>query len=218
MREPDFLARTRVSYDSIAAEFAGWIEDELAAKPLDRAVLGGFAELAGRGLVADIGCGTGRVTAHLHRLGLRVFGIDLSPNMIAQAIDRYPDLRFEVGSMTALDVADGSLGAIVAWYSIMHVPPDRLPAVFAEFHRVLAPGGHLQLAFPAGEGLVHRTDAGGHEVSLDFHQWHPDEVAGLLREAGFEERARLVREPDEDGKYAETTRQAFLLARKRDAV
>ncbi|PXY19964.1 methyltransferase [Prauserella coralliicola] len=218
MSEPDFLARTRASYDTIAADFAGWIEDELAAKPLDRAVLSGFAELAGSGLVADVGCGTGRVTAHLHGLGLRVFGIDLSPGMVAQARGRHPDLRFEVGSMTELEAGDGSLGAIVAWYSIMHVPPDRLPAVFAEFHRVLAEGGHLQLAFPAGEGLLHRTDAGGHEVSLDFHQRHPDEVAGLLREAGFEERARLVREPDEEGKYTETTPQAFLLARKRHTV
>ncbi|MFD4664838.1 MULTISPECIES: class I SAM-dependent methyltransferase [Streptomyces] len=45
--------------------------------------------------------------------------------------------------MTDLDLADGSLGGIIAWYSIVHTPPELLPVVFAEFHRVLAPGGHL---------------------------------------------------------------------------
>ena len=31
--------------------------------------------------------------------------------------------------------ADGSLGCIIAWYSIIHTPSELLPEVFAEFHR-----------------------------------------------------------------------------------
>jgi predicted TPR repeat methyltransferase len=61
--EPDFLRATRVSYDAVATDYAERFGDELAAKPLDRAMLAGFAELvrsAGAWLVADIGCGTGR--------------------------------------------------------------------------------------------------------------------------------------------------------------
>ena len=81
MTESDFLHATRVSYDAVAADYSGHFRDELAAKPLDRAMLAGFAELvrtASVGPVADIGCGTGRVTAHLNGLGLPVFGVDLS--------------------------------------------------------------------------------------------------------------------------------------------
>ena len=44
--EPGFVRRTRWSYDAGADDFAAWIREELAAKPLDRAVLSGFAELA----------------------------------------------------------------------------------------------------------------------------------------------------------------------------
>ncbi len=213
VREPDFVRRTRESYDTTADDYAGWIRDELAAKPLDRAVLAGFAELAA-GPVADVGCGPGRVTAHLDGLGLSVFGLDLSPRMVAVARRTYPGLRFDVGSMLALDVADGALGGVVAWYSIIHVPDARLPGVFAEFHRVLAPGGHLQLAFQVGDAPVHRTEAGGHPVSLVFHPRRPGRVAELLRDAGFAVRARMVREPDEDGPFPEQTPQAFLLARR----
>jgi len=75
--------------------------------------------------------------------------------MVAVARRAHPDLRFDEGSMTALDLADGVLGGIVAWYSIIHTPPQRLPVTFTEFHRVLGPGGHLLLAFQAGDEKVH---------------------------------------------------------------
>ena len=217
MTEPDFLRATRASYDSVAADYAGRFGSELDAKPLDRALLAGFAELvqaAGAGPVADIGCGTGRVTAHLNALGLPVFGIDLSPRMVAVARQSHPGLRFEVGSMLALHLPDDSLGGALAWYSTIHLPDGQLPEAFAEFSRVLAPTGYLLLAFQAGDEPLHRTEALGHPVSLVFHRRQPERVAELLGQAGLAVRARLVREPDDEGAFTERTRQAFLLARK----
>ena len=213
MTEPDFVTRTRESYDAAADDYVVWVKDELAVKPLDRAMLSAFASLVS-GPVADIGCGPGRVTVHLTSLGVDAFGIDLSPGMIAAARRTYPDLRFEVGSMLSLDVASGSLGGIVAWYSTIHVPDSLLPTVFSGFHRALAPGGYVLLAFQAGEGCLHLSSALEHEVSLDFHRRRPSDVAELLRGAGFTMRAELVRERDEEGPFPERTPQAFLLARK----
>ncbi len=209
---PDFLRDTRRSYDATAAAYAEWIRGELAAKPLDRAVLTAFAELV-TGRVADVGCGTGRVTAFLHDLGVPAFGVDLSPRMVAVAAAAHPHLRFAAGSMTALPVADGALGGVVAWYSTIHVPDDHLPHALAELRRVLAPGGLLQLAFQTGDEVVHRTHAAGHEVALDFHHRRPADVTDHLRRAGFTVRAQLLREPDLDGDYPEDTPQAYVLAR-----
>ncbi len=217
--EPDFLRNTRASYDAVAVAYAEWLRDELAAKPLDRAILAAFADLvraAGQGPVADIGCGAGRVTAHLNELGLPAFGIDLSPQMVAVARQAYPGLRFSVGSMLALDLPDGTLGGLLAWYSTIHVPDDRLPDAFAEFHRVLVPGGYALLAFQVGDEPRHVTQALGQPVSVDLHQRQPDTVAGLLARAGLLVRARLIREPDDEGDFTERTQQAFLLARKGD--
>jgi SAM-dependent methyltransferase len=215
--EPAFLRNTRATYDAVATDYAQWLRDELAAKPLDRAMLASFAELvraAGPGPIADIGCGTGRVTAHLTELGLPAFGIDLSPQMVAVARESYPGLRFEVGSMLALDLPDGTLGGLLAWYSTIHVPGDRLPEAFAEFRRVLTPGGFALLAFQVGDEPVHLTQALGHQISVDVHRRQPDQVAALLEQAGLAVRARLVREPDDEGDFPERTPQAFLLARK----
>ncbi|EHR51140.1 methylase involved in ubiquinone/menaquinone biosynthesis [Saccharomonospora marina XMU15] len=215
--EPQFLRDTRASYDILAEDYAEWARPELAVKPLDRAMLGGFAELvhaAGSGPVADIGCGPGRITVHLAELGLSAFGIDLSPAMVAVARRSYPRLWFGVGSMTALGLADGKLGGVVAWYSIIHVPRRLLPDVMAELNRVLAPGGYLQLAFQVGDGLLHLDDALQHRISLDFYRLRMDDASALLTQAGFDVRATMLREPDDNPAFPERTPQGFVLARK----
>ena len=220
MTEPGFVVATRASYDTVAADYVTWFGGELAARPLDRALLAGFAELvraAGAAPIADIGCGPGRVTAHLDDIGSSAFGIDLSPQMVALARQAHPNLRFEVGSMLALDLPDRHLGGIVAWYSIIHVPDEQLPQAFAEFCRVLTPGGYLLVAFQVGSEVLHRADMAGHAVSLDFHPRQPDQVAELLRRAGLDVRLRVLREPDDGSEFPEKTQQAFLLARRSPA-
>ncbi|MDG9706025.1 class I SAM-dependent methyltransferase [Streptomyces sp. DH37] len=212
-RESSHLNAVRAAYDAIAADYAEHFEGEFQAKPLALAMLDAFARTVlahGGGPVADVGCGPGRVTAHLDSLGLDVFGVDLSPEMVALARRAYPDLRFEEGSMTGLELDDASLAGLAAWYSVIHVLPDRVPAVLSEFHRVLAPGGHLLLGFQVGDEPLHLSEAFGRAVSLDFHRMRPDRVAGLLEQAGFSVCARLLREAY-DG---ETAPQAYLLARK----
>lgn len=150
-----FLHATRAFYDAIAEDYAEHFRGDLDPRPLERAVLTAFAEqIASDGLggeVADLGCGPGRVTALLHRLGLPVFGVDLSASMLAVARRENPHLRFEQGSILELDLPDGVLAGALSWYSSIHTPEDRLPGLFAEFHRVLAPGGRLLVAFQAGE-------------------------------------------------------------------
>ncbi|MEU3609733.1 methyltransferase domain-containing protein [Streptomyces sp. NPDC035033] len=209
---------TRRSYDTVAADYQRLLADQLEAVPLDRALLAAFAEGVATGdgppAIADLGCGTGRVTERLRRLDAEVFGIDLSPGMVEVARQTYPGLRFEVGSMTALELPDGSLGGVLSWYSTVHMDEDELSSAFAEFARVLAPGGLLLLAFKATAGPEcerRRLErAYGHAVELDVYRWAPDRVVRLLAAAGLVESARLVREPDPE----EASPQGFVLARR----
>ncbi|MEU5806069.1 class I SAM-dependent methyltransferase [Streptomyces sp. HUAS TT3] len=218
MSETSYLSSVRASYDAVAVDYARLLGSELDGRPLDRAMLTAFAECvrgeggggAGGRAVADLGCGPGRITARLDALGLRAFGVDLSPAMVAVARRTYPGLRFEVGSMGALDIADGVLGGVLAWYSTVHTPPAGLPPLFAEFARVLAPGGHLLIAFRAGDRRIRLEQAYGHRVDLDVYWTPPDLVAGRLADAGLAEVARLVRQPGP----GESGPQGFLLARR----
>ncbi|WP_026931497.1 class I SAM-dependent methyltransferase [Glycomyces tenuis] len=200
MSEPEFISTTRSSYDAVAEEYAEVVGDAVRGNPFARAMMGAFAELvkeAGASRVADLGCGPGRVTAHLHGLGLDVFGVDLSSEMLAIARREQPGLRFEQGSMAALDVEDGSLGGLVSSYSIIHTPPEELPAVFAEFHRVLAPGGCVLLLFFADTDSSQLAWPFDHKVTLAY-RLSVDRVGELLRKAGFAEVARLIEQPPAD--------------------
>jgi len=214
MSDPAFLDNTRSAYNAMAVTYADRFSNELVNKPLDRAMLALFAELAPAGPIADIGCGPGRVTAFLHALGLDAFGVDLSPAMIEHARKEYPGVRFEVGTMTALDIAETSLAGLTAWYSTIHIPDDHLPDVFAEFFRVLVPGAPLMFAFQMGDEPKHYAEAWGHQVNLTFHRRRPEAVAGLLTKAGFEMYATTVREPIDYPGTSETHQQAYLIARK----
>lgn len=195
-----WLADTRASYDTVARSYADRQRDSLDGQTYLQAALALFADMVrahGEGPVADVGCGPGHVTAHLHKAGLDAFGIDLSPVMVDTARREQPGLRFEVGSMTELPSADASIAGLLAFWSLVHVPDHALPVVFAEFSRVLRPGAPLLLGFHVGDTSKLKTEGyGGHPMKVYVHRRQPAYLAGLLREAGFTVEAHLLLDPD----------------------
>ncbi len=132
--------------------------------------------------------------------------------MIDVARRTHPQLRFEVGVMEDLPIQDAALGGLLAWYSLIHTPPDRLPAVVSEFARVLKPGVWLLTAFHAGDGQrVERSTAYGHAVTMTNHRHAAQQVISVLHTGGFNLHTQLHRSPE----GAETTHQAVLLACRR---
>lgn len=212
MQTDGWIADTRTSYDTVAVSYAEQLRDALDDQPYLRSALALFAELVladGGGPVADVGCGPGQVTGHLRALGVDAFGIDLSPEMIELARAAWPGVRFEVGSMTELSLADGSVAGLLAFWSLIHIPDDALPGVLAEFARVLRPGAPLLLGFHHGEERTHKTQGyGGHPMNVYVHRRTTHGMLPLLREAGFTVEAEMVL--DRDG----TRPGAIMVARR----
>ena len=206
----------RAVYDATAEHYARLVGIDVSAAfegPVDRAFLAAFVEFVGRaaGLVADVGCGPGRVAAWLTAHGLDVVGVDISHAMLTVARGAHPDVRFEEGRLTALPFKNGSLVGAVCWYSIIHTPPEHLHEAFSELQRVLSDSGHLLLAFQAGDNeRVHRTDAYGTGLSLTHFRHCPEDVARSLVAAGLHPHAQALRDPELDH---ESTPQAFIIAR-----
>jgi SAM-dependent methyltransferase len=200
----------RRGYAPVATAYREHLLDELAAKPLDRAFLDAFVERCGVRTILEVGCGPGQVARYLASRGATVEGVDLSPEMIAEARACHPDLAFSVADMFALPHADGSLGGAVLFYAIVHAQDLARP--LAELHRVLAPAGLAALAFHIGEGTIHVDELFGCATSLDFVLHQPDTVVAALHAAGFTLEARLDREPYPDVEYP--SRRCYLLARK----
>ena len=197
-----WLSDTRASYDTDASGYAEKVRGLLGAMPYLRASLALFAEQvhgAGGGPVADVGCGPGYVTGYLHDAGVDVFGIDLSPEMIAIARRDHPHLRFEVGTMTDLDLPDDSVVGLVAFWSVIHVPDHAVPGVFEQFRRVLRPQGLLLVGFHVGDETRHTSEGyTGRPIDVDSHHRRPSRIREWLHDAGFTTEAELVIRPDED--------------------
>jgi len=204
----DVRDRARAAYDTVAENYAAALRDQLDDAPVERHVLALFAELTRGGAVVDAGCGPGHVTAHLAALGVEVSGFDLSSEMVRVATALHPGIPFAVAAMEDLDRS--GLAGLVAWYSVIHLPPSRRPSTFAAFARALRPGGVALLAFQVGDEKRHITHGYGHDVSVDAWRLEPEIIGEELRDARLEPLSLTTREPVD----AETARQAFLLARR----
>lgn len=112
-----------------------------SAFDLDTPVIGEILDGVPAGLALDAACGTGRMSELLAGRGHRVLGVDGSPDMLDRARARVPGGEFRLGDLHRLPVADDEVDLVVCSLALTHVPDLR--PVFAEFARVLRPGGHL---------------------------------------------------------------------------
>lgn len=200
------------SYDAVAELYAALNLDALDHDDDARDRLAAFAELAAprRGFVADLGCGPGHVVRHLSELGLRVVGYDLSDGQLARARTAFPDCEFRVGDLTALDVADSSIGGIVSRYSIIHLDPLLLGDVFVEWMRVLEPGAPILVSFFGSLSARTHGTPFDHKVATAYELF-PSEIGQQLRHAGFVDIGISTR-PTPDG--VRPFDQATILAAK----
>ena len=207
----------RSAYDRIASAYDDAIGHELDAKPLDRAVLSAFAELAG-GVVADVGCGPGHVTRHLGTRCGPVLGLDLSVEMARIARRHDPHGAYAAGSVLALPLAAGALAGAAVLYSIIHLSPGERDTAWQELARVLRPGGWLLVAFHVDSdehamgSVKHLTEWFGHPVDLEGDFLDPDPVERGIEAAGFSVRSRTLRRPWPGVEHP--SRRCLLLARR----
>ncbi len=208
------VEQVRDDYDRIAPEYARRLFHELDGKPKDRELLLRFgSEIRNGGEVCDMGCGPGQVARFLADAGVRVFGLDLSPEMLAHARRLNPDLQFREGNLLSLPLADGSLAGIAAFYAIVNIPTESLPVAFGEIMRVLQPGGLLLLAFHTGGDVIRPEEMWGTKVQIEFYHFERAGIERRLEEAGFR-----IEEVVERGPYAPgveyQSRRAYIFARK----
>jgi SAM-dependent methyltransferase len=96
------------------------------------------------GTVLDAPCGTGRYFEQIRASGRQVVGIDQSAGMLAQARARGVATRLERIGLQELEF-DGQFDGSLTIDAMENVPPEDWPAVLANLHRAVRPGGGLYL-------------------------------------------------------------------------
>ncbi len=101
----------------------------------------------------DIGCGEGRLTRHLKKLGHHVVGIEGSPTLAAAAREADPNMDVRIADAATLPLEDASADLAIAFMSLHDV--DAMPTTIKEIARILIPNGKLCFA------IVHPINSAG---------------------------------------------------------
>ena len=178
----DRRQRVRRSYDELGDRYADSRSDE----PPELTHLDRFLEtLPDDATVLDAGCGPGTPVASTLADRVAVLGLDVSRGQLTVAHEAVPDGAFVQGDMTRLPMADESVAGVVAFHSIIHVPTDDHPDVFAEFARVLEAGGPLLVTSGTAAWEGSNPDWLGDGTPMHWSYPGPDETRAMLETAGF---------------------------------
>jgi SAM-dependent methyltransferase len=159
------------TYDALAHRYDDWsaavVPDVRAAwaRKIDAFLTGGER-------VVELGCGTGVPVGKLVCATYDYTGIDSSTGMLAKGHVALPGVIFMRADMHEVQFSPGSLGAVMAFYSIGHTPRERHATLFASIASWLRPGGVFI-------GNLHSHD--------DADDYEPDWLgAGPMRWSGFD--------------------------------
>lgn len=186
-------------YDRIGADYERWSEGatDQARERYTKVLLGGLPEDAA---VLDLGSGSGELLTRRLAGRFRVTGVELSSRMVELARRNVPEATFVRADMASVEFAPESFDGVCAFYSLTHLPPEELPAVFRSVAAWLRPGG----LFVASVGVA--EDPGSVEddwitgVPMYFAARSAETNERLVEEAGLRvESARLERIGEKDG-------------------
>lgn len=212
------VERDRVvrSFDRIADLYVSQFSDKLARKRFDMEFVDMMLDQipVDRPLL-EVGAGPAQFSAIAIERGLDVIISDASEGQLETARRRFPGAKAIVADLKTLEMEDGYLGGIAAYYCVMYGSADHLDGVFAEWWRALAAGGLIFVAVHAGEGSIRMTEWMGRDVDIELVMRDPERTKRQIRCAGFDILRAEVRDPMPE---EHPTKRLFILARKNPAT
>jgi ubiquinone/menaquinone biosynthesis C-methylase UbiE len=184
-------------YDQIAERYATLAAQERSderARYVDLVI----QRLPAGAVVLELGCGAGGTTTQALAERFSVTGVDLSSRSVELARKHVPNATFLHADMAALELAPEGLDAVVAFFSIIHVPREEQPGLLVKVARWLRPGGLFVATMGAG------SIENGYEedwLGAPMYWSHFDAPTNwrLVEEAGLEGESATLETADEDG-------------------
>jgi SAM-dependent methyltransferase len=183
-------------YNTIADRYFDWSDARPSATRLRW--LARALELIPEGSdVLDLGCGAGVPMTRSLAMGRRVTGVDISARQVELARAAVPEATFIHADMSALELPPASFDAVVAFYSLTHVPRADVPGLLTAVHGWLRPGGIL-IASMGAQDSPDAVEADWLGAPMFFSHHGAKKNRALVRRAGFDLEEAVVEEEPED--------------------
>lgn len=165
------------SYSLRAKEYAEILGNIKATKKPDQDLIKAWCSSVS-GQILDLGCGPGHWTNFLASHGKLVRGVDPTPLFIELATQKYPGDTFQIGTIAGTP-ADSYQG-VLAWYSLIHLAPEKIEQELSEIYSALTTNGSLLIGYFRGPNL----ELFDHAVAQAWF-WPDTFIIGLLEKVGF---------------------------------
>lgn len=202
-------------YDKGHYEYFNKFSDELIKKPYDEQFLQRFLNLLpGGGHILDVGCcSTAQQARYFYQNGFKVTAIDLSEKCVETARKHFPHIVFKQMDMTNMNFGDASFDGINAFYSIIHIPDEKLDVLFFDCNRLLNDGGLFAVTVHAGDFYGYFKENG---IPVFYRTYSQEDLEGYLEKYGFEIVEINQRKPIYDFEFQ--SERIYLIARKMKTV
>jgi len=158
--------------------------------------------------ILDLGCGTGiPFDKYLVNLGFRLTGVDFASNHIASARKNVPNAKFIESDFSKLGFGNKQFDAIIAFYSIFHIPRDEQQELFNKMNSMLIDGGLILVTLATSDS--EDIDENWTGAPMAWSQYDPAKYKSMLAQAGFE-----IVHDEYEGQPSDTEYHWWVLAKK----
>ncbi|KAJ6034845.1 hypothetical protein N7499_002062 [Penicillium canescens] len=211
------------AYDDIANKYLTWTEPthKVRLTYLNRLLQNlETATKATQATILELGCGAGvPCTQHLaSNPSFKITANDISSSQIELAKQTLPDsVTLIQCDMMGLEFKQESFDAVLAMYSIIHLPRDEQITILTRIFGWLKPGGWILANFSEGEFDSSFDEAwlGGKKGVMYWSGWGKEKMRGILGDVGFVVKVDevVVDQEEVDGVQCDSAFQ-WVLARK----
>ncbi|KAJ5775423.1 uncharacterized protein N7511_000434 [Penicillium nucicola] len=186
----DLKENIKNAYDDIADKYLTWTEHSHKVRLTYVNNLLQSLPPATPTTVLELGCGAGVPVTQLlsSNPSFQVTANDISSAQIALAKQSLPDtVALIEGDMMGLEFQPESFHAVLAMYSIFHLPRDEQVTILARIFDWLKPGGWILANFPVKEFDSQFNEAwlGGQKGVMHWSGWGREKIGAILKDTGF---------------------------------
>jgi len=208
------------AYDDVADTYLNWTQPTHETRLLYLETMLRSFDAAKEMSILELGCGAGVPCTQLlaSRKNTRVTANDISEAQIALAKERLPQsVNLLQGDMMELEFDQKQFDAVLAMYSIFHLPRGEQTVILHRIFDWLKPGGQLLANFSETEFASSSNESwlGGTKGAMHWSGWGRDETKRLLEEIGFEVKIDEVAvDTEEDNGVSRSVPFHWILAKK----